>query len=401
MLNPLQVKQLREQWLSSDHQPNQLEGQPVQVASVSVIEESQAKSVITATFRPPARILGTPVEPSCLSHVMEQRVVHLAPIETRQALQARVIGFTAALDRDNVLFGPEDANLGRVEQFIERNRSNYHGYCAEQIGGELKVCFGCRWSPRHIDMDALFFPNLEPGNYGSFLFRQLPLMLHLKSAVPEFDCYIAGERTPWLAQAIQAVGLPNKPVFTVREVCGDVFRSIWLCAGDDNEGFLRPDVRDSIEMMVARIVENRGDGDKKIYVSRALSTNWRPNYRPMINEFVVEDWVKRAGFTVVYPETLSFLDQVRVFAPAHYILGPSGSGMLNSIFGTPGTRVLDFETFTYTVRQHAHLYCSSLKEYAFGFAAPDPNDDSPLLFRRWRLDEALLSEGLDWLLTQR
>jgi hypothetical protein len=399
MLNPFQVQQLRERWLSSGRDPEQFEGQPVQVARMSGVKEPHPANETAATFYPPARIFGTPVEPWCLTNVLEKRPVHLSVIETRQASNARVIGFTAALDQNNVLLGPEDASPAKLGQFLERNRSNFHGYCAECINGELKVCFAGRSLPRYLNMDALFLPNLEPGNYGSFLFRQLPLMLQLKSAMPAFDCYIAGERTPWLAQAIEVVGLPAKPVFTVREICGDVFRSIWLCSGDDNEGFLRPDVREGIEATVTRTLRSRSGGHEKVYVSRALSATWRPNYRPMINEIEVEDRVRRAGFTVIYPETLSFNDQIGAFASARYILGPSGSGMLNAIFAKPGARVVDIETFTYTARQHAHLYSSSGKEYAFGFAQPDPTDEALLMFRRWRLGDGLLEEVLDWLLS--
>ena len=396
MFNPLQVQRLREQWLASGLDPERFEGQAVSAVAPTRGQARAGPGGVTARFYPPAKVLGTPAEPSCLAHVLETRSVHLPATQVQQACRARVIGFTAALDEQNVIVGSEDCE--NTERFLVRNRSNYHGYCAEQIDGELKVCFVSRPSPRYLEMDALFLPNLEPGNYGSFLFRQLPLLLHLKSVLPAFDCYIAGERTPWLTQALDVVGLPSKPIFAVREVCGDVFRSIWLCAGDDNEGFLRPDVREAIEAMVARTVASQRGGAEKIYVSRALSTTWRPNYRPMTNEIEVEARVRRAGFTVVYPETLSFTDQIRAFASARCILGPSGSGMLNAIFSMPGTRVLDVETFTYTVRQHAHLYSSSWKEYGFGFAVPDASDQSPLLFRRWELDKRLLDEALEWLL---
>jgi hypothetical protein len=70
--------------------------------------------------------------------------------------------------------------------------------------------------------------------------------------------------------------------------------------------------------------------------------------------------------------------------------------MLNSVFAEAGTKVVDIETFTVTVRQHANLYSCSSKEYAFVFGQVDEGDDRPLFLRRWHLSTELLREALDW-----
>lgn len=74
---------------------------------------------------------------------------------------------------------------------------------------------------------------------------------------------------------------------------------------------------------------------KKIYLSRL-------NYlrRRIANERELEKEFERAGFVSVRPETLSFLEQVRLFRNADVIAGPGGAAMANLVFCAPGARVM-------------------------------------------------------------
>ena len=80
----------------------------------------------------------------------------------------------------------------------------------------------------------------------------------------------------------------------------------------------------------------------KLYVSRR---NWKKGLkkemhnRALHNAAEVEERVRKAGFNVVYPETLSLAQQHKIFADAKIVFGEDGSGLHNSIFSAPGTRV--------------------------------------------------------------
>jgi len=93
----------------------------------------------------------------------------------------------------------------------------------------------------------------------------------------------------------------------------------------------------------------------------------------MQNEGEIEELLQRNGFEIVYPETLSLADQVRTFAEAQCVIGPSGSGMFNTAFAPDACRVVDIETFHVTVAQHALFYSSCGHPYAFLFATPEPD----------------------------
>ena len=118
----------------------------------------------------------------------------------------------------------------------------------------------------------------------------------------------------------------------------------------------------------------------------------------MRNEDQVEQLLERSGFEIVYPETLGFQDQIRTFAKAECIVGPSGSGMFNAALAPAGCRVLDVETFTYTVAQHGMLYASCGHPYAFLFATPEMEPNTPVVHQGYTVSPTKLLTALDWAL---
>lgn len=75
--------------------------------------------------------------------------------------------------------------------------------------------------------------------------------------------------------------------------------------------------------------------DKLVYMTRKDT-----NGRPLVEERDLSRLAEELGFEVVAPETLSLLDQVRLFARAQGIAGPTGAAFTNLAWAQPGTRVL-------------------------------------------------------------
>ncbi|MEK8030695.1 glycosyltransferase family 61 protein [Ideonella sp. DXS29W] len=76
-------------------------------------------------------------------------------------------------------------------------------------------------------------------------------------------------------------------------------------------------------------------GDRLIYLARRGETR-----RPMAEAEQVIDIAESLGFEIVAAETLSLLDQVRLFSSARGIAGPPGAAFTNLMWARPGTRVL-------------------------------------------------------------
>lgn len=402
MLNPDQVRRWGAAVVSNPDLRHSFDGYHLAEAELDLpIEPRQCSGQREAVGRlyPPSIVIGTPYDPSCLDGV-GAFPIHAWPVTRGVFPNARVVGASALLTETGTLLAPGDIRLLGRTSFLARNRFGHQGFLVEEMDGSVLLRFVARPVPRHISMDALFLHNLESGNFGSFMFRQLPQMLDANNSSASFDCYITPDRMPWFLEALGLLGFPRKPVFTVREVSGEVFRSVTMSDGFDLEGFLRPETRRGVADLLAALPPWQGKRLRKIYVSRALSGLSRPWYRAMTNELDVERKMRERGFEIVNPETLSLRAQARIFSTASHVIGPSGSGMFNVMFAHDRLRVVDIETLHMTVRQHAKLYASLGAEYAFLFAPPDEDDRRAPEHRRWELPANLLDQALDWVLAE-
>ncbi|WP_296595297.1 glycosyltransferase family 61 protein [Phenylobacterium sp.] len=75
---------------------------------------------------------------------------------------------------------------------------------------------------------------------------------------------------------------------------------------------------------------------RKLYVRRVSRV------RNLSNAAEVEAAVKAAGYAVVQPETMGFFDQVRLFASASHIIGPTGAWAANLLFAPQDCRAAVF-----------------------------------------------------------
>ncbi|HZZ34026.1 MAG TPA: glycosyltransferase 61 family protein [Phenylobacterium sp.] len=78
----------------------------------------------------------------------------------------------------------------------------------------------------------------------------------------------------------------------------------------------------------------------KLYLSRRRFS--RGNFERVIaNEVDMEAEFRRRGFKILYPETMSFDDQVGHYAHAAWVAGISGSGLHNSLFMGEGAHLVE------------------------------------------------------------
>lgn len=75
--------------------------------------------------------------------------------------------------------------------------------------------------------------------------------------------------------------------------------------------------------------------DRKIYLSRRAST-----WRLLTNELDVASLLHDHGFEIVFPQDLTFEQQVRLFQESAAIVGANGSAWINLIFARPDVKAL-------------------------------------------------------------
>ncbi|GLI21735.1 hypothetical protein GGQ86_000960 [Xanthobacter flavus] len=345
----------------------------------------------------PREIFGRPVDDSCLSGVGALGVS--VPEKSIYTVEnARVVGFDSILGPTGELFAPSPTTKKNIDSLLQKNETDHQGYLIQRSDESFYVYYAARPHDKHFNLDAVYFPNLEPGNYGSFIFRQLPQILSVPD-IDRFQAIIVPDRTPWTSAALKMMGFENTPVFSLREVSGDTFRSISLFSDFDAEGTLTPATMGRMRRLATPEGRACTEPSKRhIYVSRLLSSLARPDYRPLKNEMDIEAFFSERGFEIVYPETLTFSEQIHLFHGASKIVGPSGSGMLNAVFSEPGTKIVDMESFHVCVRQHAKIYSSSEKAYSFLFGELEKGDRHSMIVSPWTAPMHLVREAYDWIM---
>ncbi|MGF7176573.1 glycosyltransferase family 61 protein [Azospirillum doebereinerae] len=78
-----------------------------------------------------------------------------------------------------------------------------------------------------------------------------------------------------------------------------------------------------------------GARTRRIYLSRG-----KRHWRHLLNDAEIAEHLRTEGFETVFPEELSFVEQVRLFQDAEAIVAPSGSSLVNLIFADPSVKLL-------------------------------------------------------------
>jgi capsular polysaccharide biosynthesis protein len=87
--------------------------------------------------------------------------------------------------------------------------------------------------------------------------------------------------------------------------------------------------------MTADVLKRTG-WPKRIYINRDGA-----KYRQVLNEEALVKYLEKYGFVSVALETLTLADQIALFAEAEVIITPHGSGLTNTVFCQPGTKIVE------------------------------------------------------------
>jgi len=347
---------------------------------------SKIEDEVEVDISKPSLISGAPAVPNMLSTIKDRKVLIPEKI-IREFSDATCIGWRSIVTPIGFYSSAKDWKINKIENLIY---SKNDGFC--ELDGVIHYAAPKNKDRFPIEDPVLFLSYLEPGNYGSFIFRCLPKLLLAIDEGVDFKFILAPDRSPSLIQILNYLNLGNIPVITCRESIGLCFKKLFVIDDFEAEGAVCNNTINRIKKY-----SPPAGCERKIYVSRLLNNEHRPKYRPLVNEIEIQRAMKDLGFDILNPETIGFQQQQSIFKGASCIVGPSGSGMLNSIFAPDGCKVIDIESFTYTMRQHANVYSSSFKKYAFVLGKFE-DDSEPVQLRSWSVNSRLLSEAVDFML---
>ena len=127
---------------------------------------------------------------------------------------------------------------------------------------------------------------------------------------------------------------------------------------------------DSFNILNKLILKN-SKKSLKIYLTRQHS-----QYRNLINEGDIIEILKREGFKIVDLGDFSIIKQMELFSKSKVIISPTGSGLTNIVFCSPGTKVIEITPkyqFDYesNFKNRYSFICKSLNLDYYSFVA-DP-----------------------------
>lgn len=261
---------------------------------------------------------------------------------------------------------------------------------------------------RSLESGLMMF-GLQSKNYGHWLLEFVPRMLWFNDPVCPADFPICiddhmpathrqivelldtrgREILPLPAQAVRfrELGVAPVPTFFPFDARPDVpvYDSVWP---KDILGAMR---RAVLDRLAARGVDLRSTG-RRIVLSRKGFMQ-----RQLVNEAEIINALARYGFEVVYPEKLSFIEQIALYHSADVIVGSASSAMTNTIFCNDKARVvaLIHENRSFNFRGYTSMIGSSGAQVLYIRGSTVPGEKTHPFHANYTVPPAQVLRGLE------
>jgi capsular polysaccharide biosynthesis protein len=129
----------------------------------------------------------------------------------------------------------------------------------------------------------------------------------------------------------------------------------------------------SLKHLVLRGAPPNGVG-RRVFASRSRLTR---NKRGIADAAAFDRALAAAGFTVIFPETMSVEEQIHVYAATEVLCGFAGSAMHNCVFMEPGAHVIELgDARAPTTPLWNQTLCNKLARVRSSYVAYDAESDA-------------------------
>lgn len=178
--------------------------------------------------------------------------------------------------------------------------------------------------------------------YGHLLLDIVPRIFIAETFLKRRPKYLIRHFEPWMKDSLQHLGIEPDRFVIMRK--GQVLHF------DELYVPLMPKAGWAVNVGVLRSAwahfvnkQPLGSSPSGTPPARLFLSRGKLKSRPRVgNEDALYDIARRFNFELVHPETLSFADQMRLFASAGHIVGEDGSALHNAIFCRHGRSMIAF-----------------------------------------------------------
>lgn len=137
-----------------------------------------------------------------------------------------------------------------------------------------------------------------------------------------------------------------------------------------NSHLFHPQIMQYVTDTKAGLGISDAQGELKLYISRSKFNSKSQSYkRFIVNESAVVDALTACGFQTVFPEDLTWPEQIALFSRAKIVIGESGSGLHNTLFSPLGTSVLCIQP-----NNHVQATLAQVAQHKFYIMSADSID---------------------------
>jgi capsular polysaccharide biosynthesis protein len=209
----------------------------------------------------------------------------------------------------------------------------------------------------------------EPQSYGSFLFRFLPKIPTLRTLGLTEIPILTHAPSESCRVLLNLLGIPDKNIIQ-HDLNAVVSIGRAIVPGLRNPNtYFDPETCE----LFAELRKAHGPPrqTRKIYVSRHGLNAEGGSTRVLLNEPALIARLEAIGFETIEPEKMPVEEQIHAFASASIVVGPSGSGLFNSIFCHPGTKLIDIQSEPHWIYSYAGMYASLGLRYGIFIGGAD------------------------------
>jgi hypothetical protein len=298
----------------------------------------------------PFRVEGLPVLdgarcPETLSHARSTHLARLEGVFVREASAAIVTDHHALLDFEDAELDMFDCEFDIDPSFFSASRHSAWVVTAEDDPACLQI----------DEAFTLLGPQLAA--FGDFMMQYLPryLWADMSGELPRVPVLSSSRLPPTIRDALRLVVPADVEIIEVDPLQPVHVRRLWCASNltyaparevmDERYSTLHtypspelivPVVSELNQRIAPHVVRNRGP--ENVFLARQPRL-----WAQLVNALEVEAVADEQGFAVVYPDELTFVEQVNLVANARRIIAPEGSALFLCYFASPGTRLFILE----------------------------------------------------------
>lgn len=173
-------------------------------------------------------------------------------------------------------------------------------------------------------------------NYYHWLFDVLPRLAMLEDLKAEYDLLYLQNSKRFQKESLSVIGIDNSAILSCEDwplIRADTI--LIPCHQSTGRAKYPKWVRDKLRNWFLPIAGEPGPA-RRVYIGRS-----KQHGRRIDNEDEIFHYLATLGFEYVLPEQFSFLEQVRIFRDAEYVVAAHGAGMANIVFCKPGVNVVE------------------------------------------------------------